>query len=228
MQSNPRLSVNLLVILARTPVNLLAKLTNIRLGGHGGGAYPSSTSSSRSRSSPSPVLEPILRPIAETSRNQGTGYTSRSQGTGYTVRPSVERNTTQEGNITATPLRLSPRRTFLGWYLESRQNNLQYSLVSYYRMLVTVVIWNNSLVLRIYLLSLPRKSEKSVKITRDYWSVLVIYHHEPDYRVILSRVLSLPGKPYENHGTISRESTFHLYFVKVESGFSRNDRNLSR
>ncbi len=25
------------------------------------------------------------------------------------------------------------------------------------------------------------------------------------------------------HGTISRESTFHLYFVKVESGFSRND-----
>ena len=30
------------------------------------------------------------------------------------------------------------------------------------------------------------------------------------------------------HGTISRESTFHLYFVKVESGFSRNDRNLSR
>ena len=29
------------------------------------------------------------------------------------------------------------------------------------------------------------------------------------------------------HGTVSRESTFYLYFVKVESGFSRNDRNFS-
>ena len=35
-------------------------------------------------------------------------------------------------------------------------------------------------------------------------------------------------EPSSIHGTISRESTFHLYFVKVESGFSRNDRNLSR
>ena len=35
----------------------------------------------------------------------------------------------------------------------------------------------------------------------------------------------------ENHGTISRESTFHLYFVKVESGFSTIDvhnRDLAR
>ena len=30
-------------------------------------------------------------------------------------------------------------------------------------------------------------------------------------------------EPSSIHGTISRESTFHLYFVKVESGFSRND-----
>ncbi len=45
-----------------------------------------------------------------------------------------------------------------------------------------MVTWNNSLVLRIYLLRLPRKSERSVKLTRDYRSVLVVYHHELDYK----------------------------------------------
>jgi hypothetical protein len=39
MQSNPRILVNLLVILVKTPVNLLVKPTKLGSGGHGGGAY---------------------------------------------------------------------------------------------------------------------------------------------------------------------------------------------
>ena len=40
MQPNPRIVVNSLVILVRVLVNLLVKLTKIRLGGAMGGAYP--------------------------------------------------------------------------------------------------------------------------------------------------------------------------------------------
>ena len=40
MQSNPTILVNLLVILVKTPVSLLVKLTKLRLGGAMGGGLP--------------------------------------------------------------------------------------------------------------------------------------------------------------------------------------------
>ena len=40
MQSNPRILVNLLVILVRIPVNLLVKLTKLGVGGAMGGLNP--------------------------------------------------------------------------------------------------------------------------------------------------------------------------------------------
>ncbi len=39
--------------------------------------------------------------------------------------------------------------------------------------------------MKVVIYILPRKSDKSVKIIRDYWSVLVICHHELDYRLRL-------------------------------------------
>ncbi len=44
MQSNPRILVNLLVILVKILVNLLVKLTKLGQGGHGGGSPPSRAS----------------------------------------------------------------------------------------------------------------------------------------------------------------------------------------
>ena len=91
---------------------------------------------------------------------------------------------TAEGNRTATPLRLSIFRTFLG-ELDSRLLELyshDYLFTWLHVFCSDDALWRNYLIKRVELF-----------------------------------------EPSSIHGTISRESTFHLYFVKVESGFSRND-----
>ena len=85
MQSNPRTLVNVLVISVRIPANPLVKLTKLGQGGHGGGLLALSSSYSCSMV----LLRTLLR-----------GWT---KALGTPVRPSVERNTTQGGEIDGYP-----------------------------------------------------------------------------------------------------------------------------
>ncbi len=117
MQSNPRISASVLVILAKTPVNLLVKLTKLGQGGAIGalGLQGWTTCRFHVPRGLAPGLPTSSRACTCWRKGKGATPLGAMGTTGLAPRP---RRNTRNGKKTATPLRLSPIfPTFLGYIL---------------------------------------------------------------------------------------------------------------